>query len=132
MICMSCGKNFKLIKVGDAECPNCKIKIHTYISEFTTNIPEFKKYIFQNNLFFAFAIISIPFSYIIGDERLSAAVCLLLIIFPNLTSAFGAGFITSRFGTLLKSDNPNLFKLITFSLLLLFTFTFFSVIGFLI
>ena len=132
MICTACKKDFELVEVGDIECPNCNAQLHVHIGELSTNVAEYKKYLYQNNLFFIFAIISIPFLYFWGGGNLAAGIFLILMIFPNLVSAFGAGFIASKFGPLLKASKPKVFKLVTFILALLFIFILFSVIGVLI
>jgi hypothetical protein len=128
MICPDCDRKFELVEVGSIQCPNCKAQLQVHIGEFTTNVAEYKKYLYQSNICFALAIISISFSYSYMDEGLTLGICLILIIFPNLLSAFGAGFISFKFGPLLKSAKPTIFKLVTLILVLLFVYLLFSVI----
>lgn len=132
MICPECKKEFELVNVGNVECPNCKTQLQVHIGEFSTNVIEYKKYLYQSNICFALAITSIPFSYFLIGEVLTVGVSFMLIIFPNLVSAFGAGFITSKFGPLLRSAKPRLFISVTMMLVLLFVSIAFSVIGVLI
>ena len=129
MICTDCKKSFELIAVGDIECPNCKAQLHVQIGGFSTNVAEYKKYIYQNNIFFAFAILSSPFTYFLCGKNVATGIGLLLIIFPNIVSAFKAGFIVSRFGPLLRASKPKTFRLVMSILILLFVFILLWVIG---
>lgn len=113
MLCKHCNHKFDLGSTGKVICPNCSAELDVQIEVLTTNVPEYKKYVYFHKVCFVTAFILLAASIIAGQEKLGAVSAVFVVCLSFFVSAFFGGFMPTMFGAILRSKRALLLPLLT-------------------